>query len=48
VSLDVHPDPCGSGSVAVLPCCTRAQDQGTVPLGTTQATGCPVTWAMSS
>ena len=33
---------------AVLLCCTRAQDQGTVPRGTTQATGWLVTCAMSS
>jgi hypothetical protein len=36
-------DPCRSRSVAVLLCCTRAQDQGTVPRDTTHVTGWPVT-----
>jgi hypothetical protein len=42
------PESMQSRPVAVLPCCTWAQDQGTVPRGTTQATGWPVTCAMSS
>jgi hypothetical protein len=44
---------CPSASAGIHPCCGTsvlcpAQDQGTVPRGTTQATNWPVTCAMSS